>query len=240
MRENRPTIQGDTEVCNFESIGLQVGDRVQLELLADSLQTRHLTSLIGYVKGQSVLVRTPMVMNLPIQVSENEPLLIRAFSGRSAFAFESSVIRVGRSPYPYLHLAYPQQVRTVTVRGAMRVRSELAATSINLKRDPAGTPQPGIIADLSVTGAQLDSQQELGSIGDRLQLFFNFTLAPAGYEVKLSPEVTVQSCRKVNDGRTGKNFYRHGLHFENMHTTESLLVQSFIQQVMLEDRSRLV
>jgi c-di-GMP-binding flagellar brake protein YcgR len=240
MNADNTAIASNTKVCSFESMGLQVGDRLQFELLTDSLQIRHLTSLIGFVKDLSVLVRTPVVKGLPVPVAEADPVLIRAFSGRNAYAFETTVARIGRSPYPYLHLAYPRQVRMVAIRDALRVRSDLVATALNLERNPGGTPQPGTIADLSVTGAQLDSARELGSSGERLQLFFKFTLSPADYEVKLSPKVTIQSCRKLQDEKSGEEFYRHGLHFEKMHTTESLLIQSYIQQVMLTDRSRLV
>lgn len=229
-----------SDICSFEDIQLQIGDRIQLEPLSESTRTRHFTSLIGYVKDASVLLRTPMVRDLPIPVREAEPMLVRAFSGRSAFAFETIAVKVSRSPFPYLHLSYPLEVRTVVIRGALRIRSDLPGTVVNLARNPGGVPQPCKIADLSVSGAQLDSPDAIGSTGERLKVFFKFTLAPAGYEVKLSPEALVQSCRKMQDDKTGAEFFRHGLHFDGVHTTESLLVQSFIQQVMLSDRSRLV
>lgn len=228
------------DICSFEDIQLQIGDRVQLETQSDGTRTRHFTSLIGYAKDASVLVHTPMVQNFPLPVREAESILVRAFSGRSAFAFETAVTKTSRSPFPYLHLAFPNVVRTVVIRGALRVRSDLTGTAVNLARNPGGVPQPCTIADLSVSGAQLDSPSAIGSAGERLQVFFKFTLAPAGYEVKLSPEAMVQSCRKMLDEKTGADFFRHGLHFEGVRTTESLLVQSFIQQVMLSDRSRLV
>ena len=233
-----PSNTADT--CSFEDIQLQIGDRVQIETQSDGKRTRHFTSLIGYVKGESVLVQTPIIQNLPLSIREAEPVLVRAFSGRSAFAFETTVAKVSRSPFPYLHLSFPGEVRTVVIRGALRVRADLAGTAINLARNPGGVPQLCTIADLSVSGAQLDSPSAIGSAGERLQIFFKFTLAPAGYEVKLSPEAVVQSCRKMSDEKTGADLFRHGLHFESVRTTESLLVQSFIQQVMLNDRSRLV
>ena len=225
--------------CGFEDIQLQVGDRVQLEMVGDPGRPRYFTTLIGYVGAVSVLVSTPVRGDSPIAVMEGDRVLVRAFSGRDAFAFESTVIRSSRSPFAYLHLAYPGQVRRVPIRGAFRVRADLPATALNAARDPEGTPRAGVLSDLSVTGAQFDSDQAFGGGGEKWRLFFRFTLAPAGYEVRLSADAVVQSCRKVEDGRAGTDVYRHGLRFEGMRSTEALLLQSFVQQVMLDDRSRL-
>lgn len=240
MKAHNLSSSNPADVCSFADMQLQVGDRLQLEMQSGSVRTHHFTSLIGYVQDLSVLVRTPMLENLPAPNVEAEAVLVRAFSGRSAYAFETTVIGVSQSPFPYLHLAYPSRVRRFVIRSAQRIRSDLSGTVVNLERDPGAVPQACTIADLSVTGAQLDSTSEIGSSGEKLQLNFKFTLIPAGYEVNLSPEAVVQSCRRMQDETTGEDIFRHGLHFEGLHTTESLLVQSFIQQVMLSDRARLV
>jgi c-di-GMP-binding flagellar brake protein YcgR len=224
--------------CSFEQMQLQSGDRLQLEMAADAERTHHFTTLIGHVPGLSVLVRTPSIHGEPIAVREGETVLVRAFSGRSVYAFETTVQRVCLSPFSYLHLAYPKLVRANPIRGAERVRVELRGTALNLQQDPRGIPVGCSFGDLSLTGAQVESAQSLGDRGSRLQVFFSFKLEPQGYEVKLTPEAEIQSARKRSDSQ-GAEVYSYGIRFGRMHATESLLLQSYIQQVLLNDRSRI-
>lgn len=220
----------------LDQIQLHVGDRLQLEMLADGARTQHFTLLIGYVPGHSVLVRTPLVQNIPVPIREGETVLVRSFSGRHACSFESAVTRVCRAPFPYLHLEYPQAIRQMQVRGALRVRVNLAATALNPEYADSDLPNPITIADLSVSGALLESRTELGETGSKVELAFKFLVQPNNYEVRLTTPAEVQSVRKTaNDGT-----FVHGVRFQHLHTTESLLLQSFIQQVVLDDRSKVV
>src|SRR4029079_10643969 len=102
--------------------------RLQLELVTGNARSHYYTTLIGYVPGHSVLIRTPLVQNLPVPVPEGAVVLVRHFSGRHAFTLESRVERVCRSPYPYIHLAYPAQVQQTLIRGALRVSVALPGT----------------------------------------------------------------------------------------------------------------
>ena len=149
---------------------LHVGDRLQLELLTDSTRSHYYTTLIGFVSGHSVLLRTPQVQSLPIPVREGEPVLVRTFAGRHAYTFESTVDRVCRSPYPYIHLAYPAQVQQTLIRGALRVRVNLTATALNATKQGEALPSALTIADLSISGALLEAEKSLGEVGETLEL----------------------------------------------------------------------
>lgn len=240
MTASSPHVARVTATCPFETMQLQIGDRVQVELISDGARAKHFTSLIGFVKDSSVLLKTPTEQNVPVSIAENDSLRVRAFSGRNAYVFESQVIKVANTPFPYLHLEYPDKVRMVSIRSALRIRADLSGTALNLSRDTASTPNPCTIVDLSATGAQVDCPLELGTIGEHVQVFFKFRLAPAGYEVKLSPEAVIQSCRLRQSEADEPYGYRLGVEFQQMHSTEVLLVQNYIQQVALGDRSRLV
>lgn len=224
--------------CSFEEMQLRSGDRLQLELATDGKPVHHFTTVIGYVPQVSVLVRTPSVGGLPVELTENETVVVRAFSGRSIYAFTTRVLAACRIPIAYLHLGFPDSVRVNRIRGAERVRVELPATAVNLQRDPQAAPFPCTVTDLSVTGAQLECAQQLSDKGQRLQLFFGFKLEPNGYEVKLKPEAVVQSGRSYRDG--ANELHSYGVRFSGLHATESLLLQNYIQQVLLSDRTRVV
>ena len=223
---------------SLEQLQPHVGDRLQLELLADDARGQYFTLLIGYVPGHTVLVRTPLVQNLPVPIPEGAPVLVRAFSGRHASSFESTVTRVCRSPFPYLHLAYPQTVKQTLIRGAIRVRVNLAGTALNPEYADSDLPNPITIADLSISGALLESATVLGETGNQIELAFKFLVQPNNYEVRLTTSADIQSVRKTRQGNDDS--FVHGVRFQHLHTTESLLLQSFIQQVVLADRSSVI
>jgi hypothetical protein len=203
--------QSKVSTCSFEAAQLHVGERLQLELVADGSRSHYYTTLIGFVPGHSVLIRTPMVQNLPVPVPEGADVLVRAFSGRHAFTMESRVDRVCRSPYPYMHLAYPAQVQQTIIRGALRVRVAL-----------------------------LETELSLGEPGEKFRLAFKFVVQPNNYEVKLATSAQIQSVRKIKKGNGQEELFSHGVRFNKLHATEGLLLQSYIQQVLLSDRSRVV
>lgn len=231
---NTPAVSQGT----LDQLQLHIGDRLQLEMIADDARSQYFTLLIGYVPGHSVLVRTPLVQNLPVPIREGEPVLVRSFSGRHAASFESTVTRVSRAPFPYLHLAYPQTVKQTLIRGAIRVRVNLAGTALNPEYADSDLPNPITIADLSVSGALLESPTALGEAGNKIELAFKFLVQPNNYEVRLTTSAEIQSVRKTR--QAGDDSFVHGVRFQHLHTTESLLLQSFIQQVVLADRTSVV
>lgn len=222
----------------LDQLQLHIGDRLQLDIATGESRSQYYTLLIGYVPGHSVLVRTPMVQNLPVPIREGEPVLVRSLSGQHASSFESTVTRVCRSPFPYLHLAYPRSVSQTQIRDAIRVRVNLAGTALMPDCADSDLPNPIAIADLSVSGALLESHTALGEAGGKVELAFKFTVQPNNYEVRLSTSADIQSVRKSRQGND--EIFVHGVRFRHLHTTESLLLQSFIQQVVLADRSRMV
>jgi len=232
--------QSKVSTCSFEATQLHVGERLQVEFVADSAHTHYYTTLIGFVPGHSVLIRTPLVQNLPIPVPEGAAVLVRAFSGRHAYTLESKVDRVCRAPYPYIHLAYPAQVQQTLIRGALRVRVALPGTSANAPGQVDTPPHAVTLSDLSVSGAQLETALSLGEQGERFVLTFKFVVQPNNYEVKLTTPAQIQSVRKVKKVNVAEEVFSLGVRFNKLHATEGLLLQSYIQQVLLSDRSRVV
>ena len=232
--------QSKISSCSFEAAQLHVGERLQLELVTDSARNHYYTTLIGFVPGHSILVRTPLAQNLPLPVPEGSSVLVRAFSGCHAFTLESRVDRVCRSPYPYMHLAYPSQVKQTLIRGALRLRIAIPGVAFKPAQAADALPHTVLLSDLSVSGAQLETQASLGEPGEEFGLTFKFLVQPNNYEVKLTNSVRIQSVRKVRTGKGPEEAFLYGVRFNKLHATEGLLLQSFIQQVLLADRTRVV
>lgn len=232
--------QPSVSLSTLDQLQLHIGDRLQLEMAVNGERSQHFTLLIGYVPGHSVMVRTPMVQNLPVPVREGEPVTVRSFSGRHAASFTTAVLKVSRAPFPYLHLTYPQSVKQALIRGALRVRVNLSGTALNPEFHGSDLPAAVTIADLSVSGALLEAESMLGEARSKVELAFKFTVQPNNYEVRLLTNAEIQSVKKARRAGGTEDVFVHGVRFARLHTTETLLLQSYIQQVILSDRSQVI
>ncbi len=76
--------------------------------------------------------------------------------------------------------------------------------------------------------------------GESIELAFKFLVQPNDYEVKLVTPAQIQSGPKPKSGQGRDESLSHGVRFAKLRATEALLLQSYIQQVLLTDRSRVV
>ena len=58
--------------------------------------------------------------------------------------------------------------------------------------------------------------------------------------MKLTTPAQIQSVRKIRKGNAQEELFSLGVRFNKLHATEGLLLQSYVQQVLLSDRSRVV
>lgn len=221
---------------SFDDMHLQAGERVQIELRVGAEQQRLLTTLVGYADGESVLIRTPLANGLPLTLAEGEKVVVRAFSGQTAFAFTSTIQRVCTSPFAYVHLSYPSTVRGAMIRDALRVRANLAAQVTNLRLGVEARPVPAILSDISTAGASLDAYEPLGKEGDVLSLAFTFYIKPHDYDVNLRITAAIQTRREQEEADpSGRNIIRHGVRFQGLHASEIILLQNLVYQLMVDD-----
>lgn len=113
--------------CPFTAMKPKVGQRIEFQIAPAALHPRLFTHLIGYEPGESVLVRTPLENNLPVNVHEGQAVLVRSFDGTRAYAFETTVQRICIAPFLYLHLGYPPEIQFLQVRQDARVPVRLLA-----------------------------------------------------------------------------------------------------------------
>jgi len=92
--------QREAGVLSLDQIKLSIGDSIQLQFQSDLEQSRCVVTLIGYLKGQSVIVTTPIINGTMMLVREGQDFVIRLFSGKSAYAFTTMAKRVTNTPYP--------------------------------------------------------------------------------------------------------------------------------------------
>ena len=225
-------------ICEFNEMNLQIGERIELERTGSADKTRYFTSLIGYLRNQSLLVKTPIVDGLPLPIADGALTAGRGVSGDNDFSFIVPVIRVCISPVHYLHLAFPSTIQCAEIRKALRVSLRLAARA--KAANAQALPQGVEITDLSISGAHVESDKILGQKGQHLQLSFAFRINPNDYEAHLNLKARIQSVEHHTPAREGSAVYVHGVEFEGLGSAEMILLQSYIYQLLIAEHHRIV
>ncbi|MFA6013626.1 MAG: flagellar brake protein [Gallionellaceae bacterium] len=229
----------DNKGFTFDDLKLKVEDRLLLEPPAKLGSDRLPVKVIGFLKGQSLLVTTPMATSgQRLQLLENETVIIRSFSGQNAFAFSSSVMRICRLPYEYLHLSFPVNIQGLAIRKAPRVKTRIIVSVQSLKPG-SGEQISALICDISAKGLSLDAKRQLGEKGDTLSLAFRLQLHKI--EALLSIKGIIRSISNidaVND--TKPALIRYGIELQNLQPNDSVVLQSMIYQQMIENPHNLI
>ncbi len=95
--------------------------------------------------------------------------ILRVFSGRSAFAFTTHILKSLHTPYPYLHLAYPREVRSLIVRKGDRAKVKLICAITGY--DEAQLQEAGTIVNISIDGRWLELKR-CSDKGQKLSIKF--------------------------------------------------------------------
>lgn len=221
------------EGFDFKDIHLAVGDRVQIECPTATGTGRAFVRVIGYVDHVSVLVTAPMAGSRRIDLVENDLVVVRAFSRKSAFAFRASVLRTCRLPCHYVHLSYPEIVQGSVIRKATRVRTELPIT-VGAAR--GGDLVTGTIMDISATGLMLRTRATLGTLGSRLRLQVELPLH--GVDAHIELDATIRNIRE-EEGANGAAWH-YGVDFHELGAHDHMLVKSFVYQTIIEQPRQVI
>ncbi len=226
------------ETFTFDDIKLKVEDRLQLEPPPHLVRERFLVKVIGFLRGVSLLVTTPITANgLRLQLLENEKVVMRSFSGQNAFAFVCTVIRINKSPFEYLHLSFPENIQGVVIRKAPRVKTHIIAAV----QCGSGEQEQisALISDVSANGASLEAKQQLGYKGDILHLVFRVQLH--NIEALLSLKGEIRGVLSADTSDASKSaLICHGIEFQDLQPNDQVIIQSMIYQQMIENPHKLV
>lgn len=214
----------------FEEMKPKVGDAVQLQIKDERYPVR----LMGFVKGRTIMVTTPSVDGSVILLPEGQPVVVRSFSGKDAYAFSSSIIRVCNAPLPYLHLAYPKAVQSVAVRKTPRAEVNLIGTVSKLGNAKPGVSQPVRINDFSVAGASFTASEPVGEKGDELSLSFRVRVNETDYYPTIACVVRSVANESVAGAATEQ--FRYGVQFTEAQSSDvTLLMQNMVYRKLLEN-----
>jgi hypothetical protein len=215
---------GEMPHAAFDDMALRVGDRMQLapppKLEGDPCMVR----LIGYVRDLSLLVTAPPPGSWRAPVIEGDNVVMRVFSGRSAFGFVCQVEKVIRIPFDYLHLSFPRLIAGRVIRRSRRIKAEIPV------RIDGGTCAAGTILNISSTGAEVSTDASPGQHGSTIGL--SFALKVHGVETPIALKAAIRSVRD-NPGDNGPG-WRCGVEFQNVPLEAAAALKNLIYQELIE------
>lgn len=211
-------------IVELDSVRWTVGEVFHLQT-HDQAATRYTVRLIGYVKNKSLLVTAPTIDGRSASIREGQAFIIRAFPGKKAYAFTANLLKYVYMPFSYLHLSYPRQVRSTTIRQGARatVRIIASVTIGNPEQTAAAT-----LGDLSMGGTSGVVKKSIGKKGDVGVI--KFKVNAAGNDEYLVLDVILRS---VAITETGEEF-RLGFEFINLTPQSRLILSAFVHQTLAE------
>jgi len=225
---------GTAKGFSFDDMRLGVGDRLQVECPVATGGQRTFVRVVGYMPESSLLVTIPSAAGQRISLVEGDLLIVRVFSRQNAFAFRSHVLRVCRLPFDYLHLSFPTTIQGSIIRKAARVQTELPAEAGADAGRAAAVP--GVLLNMSASGALLHSRHSLGDKGAIIRLRFTLRLHDVNNEL-----VTLAEIRNVEQTVEAEGIeYYYGLDFRDPQPRNGMLIRGFVYQTIIEQPRRVI
>jgi c-di-GMP-binding flagellar brake protein YcgR len=193
---------------SLDQTKLRIGDSMQLQIQTGTEKSRCLVTLIGYVAGQSVIVSTPVINGRPMPIREGQNLNVRFFSGKNAYAFSAVVRKTAATPYPYLHLSYPPEVRGLVVRSSPRAQARIACQAST----EDGSNYKCIARDISIGGALIACREQMGEVGENLLLRLPVKIGENEHTLDLSCQIRSVNISYASEDEMPVNLF--GLAFQ--------------------------
>ena len=161
-----------------------IGDTVQLQFFPGKEEERYYVKLVGFLQGKSIIVTTPRDNGVALRIPVKQDFIVRLVSGNSAKGFSATAIHATSTPYPHLHLTYPEKLESITVRKAERIDCKLIV-AVHTGKTKNTVPE-GISAtmnNLSTAGAQITSSETIADSGEEILISCQVIVA----EIKVNP-----------------------------------------------------
>jgi len=212
---------------SFSDMRLKVGDQIHLEPPRRVAGGRATVTIIGWLEGQSVITTAPQNSAGRLAMQEGELVLLRAFTGKSAFAFRVAVLRVAYQPFNYLHLGFPEKIEGVAIRSSPRCWLRLPA-QVNVGESEGCL---GNILNIGTTGALIEVAEALQKEQNQIKLSFSFEL----HGVAVSLNLTAQVCgEKSVSNVDGVPLPQYGVEFQNLQPNDRLILGGLVWYRMYE------
>ncbi|HTD03358.1 flagellar brake protein [Undibacterium sp.] len=212
------------QMIELDSVRWSVGEKLFLQM-QDNAATRFTVKMIGFLKGKSIVVSAPTIDGGAPRIRDGQLFIVRAFTGKTAYAFTASALKSVFFPYSYLHLSYPAQVRSTVIRQGSRANVKIIAS---VMIGSAEHTTAGVLNDMSTGGASGIIKKSIGEKGDTG--IIKFKVKAAGNDEILTLNFILRSVEPVEN----EDGYRYGFQFVDLDTQSRLILSAFVHQTLVE------
>ncbi|RKP59148.1 flagellar brake protein [Pararobbsia silviterrae] len=223
----------ETENGTPADFSLQTGHVLRIKTPKGIKEAHALSRVIGQTSNQTTFVSPPIIDGKPLRLLAGEEIQIMAFSGKSIFEFRCTVESVAMTPFEYLILSKPFDVRRVKLRRSVRVSTRIACWLAVGERFQGAYDMLGAIRDISVMGASLSARGRVAEAGARLHL--RFSVRTQDYDIEIRTPAIV---RNVTVSADDPSLCVYGLEFEALAPVEHLALQCFVNEHSINTSSR--
>ncbi|MBP0599611.1 flagellar brake protein [Herbaspirillum sp. LeCh32-8] len=215
--------RGAESVITIDEVRWQIGDTLWLQFADDATQ-RYAVNLVGSLPNRSILVSAPVKDGKQLFVRDGQAFVVRALAGKRAYAFGAQLIKYQQTPFVYMHLSIPREVRCTVIRQDARVPVG-AEGFLTL----AGAhPLPASVIDLSLGGASLVAPPLSGRMAPQKGATgsLRFVAAVADQQLSLELPLVLRAVESLGD----PNFLKYGVEFAGLPTRDKLVLSAYVYQ----------
>ena len=207
-----------------------IGDTLQLQFVPGNAEDRYYVKLIGFLEDKSILVTTPRMDGAALKILTEQKFLVRMISGNSAQGFSATAMYSTTRPYPHLHLTYPKDLQSITVRKAERVNCKLIVTVQNEEAEYSlGEGKSASMEDISTAGSQLFTMEAVGNKGNTITI--NSKVSVAGIEQYLKISGII---RRIVEPENEGDKFEYGIEFVLLEDKDKLILHGFVYEKMMK------
>ena len=231
--------QSAVNECSFDDLKLQVGTRLQVTVYRDTYKKSYFTNLIGFELGQYILVKPPREGGHDIPLIAGSRVDVKVFLGTTVYTCSSILDTVFKNRFDFAVLSYPSQVRKFQIRLEERIHTHYPIHILRAHDQELDDPLTGTLNDLSVSGAQIQTDFPLGEVGQEVIIMLSLFNSIENKESKLELQAEIRNVRnEVDEADKSASLYIQGVLFRNVNPTAKLLLQSHVHELILKSRAR--
>ena len=201
-------------------LNLRPGDWLQIQLPPGAGSQRVRTRVIGHAPNQMLFVTAPTGRAAPPTLQASERLELWTFSGEDIYHFVCTVERVERSPFDYVVLSAPAQIRRKVLRRSQRVPARLVVSV-----SAGDAHHLALLQDVSAEGVSLLADTPLGAPGENVQLAFRVRVGDI--DMPIEALGTIRGVQQGDDG------HLHGIELPVLEPSHYVALKCYVYERLL-------
>lgn len=200
------------------------GTTLHIQSSIDPLSQNESVKLIGWLDKTGVLLSAVNAQGTILPFREGQSIKAKTIAGKDVISFEAIIEKVCFTPFPYLHLSWPDSLQIRQLRNSLRVNTQLIAS---VSGDGI-TNIPARITNLSASGAMLEGSDL------KLETDQEITMALRLHAAGIDHTMSIKAIVRNQKSEPPAALVQYGLEFIPLATTDRLVLEHYIFSSILE------